>query len=248
MHLSSVINYTWNGVFESCRTPILDVVHEIVGIHPILDNEGYALTFTKQPYRIYPKVLDIFRPFRMSLLTFVKVVIVYDSPNINGLDTGVPFYYDLNSCVLEYGKYNYHSVEEMTIMAKILANHKKDKSYLAEGMPDKYVQKWIDQGVLLMRASWTSSVMSDMFDMWYDYTLEFLNCLYKFDETIIFLALGEKACAVCQDSDVAYNTIFIKDFEVNSTPFGVNPISPLSDMFDQINYALIDIGKQAINW
>lgn len=259
MQLSHLINNTWTGLFEYTedRISIMNIIYEIVGFYPQLDDYGYALTnFIKQspsrniPYdnRVYPKLYDIFRPFRYSLLRFVKVVLLYDEPHVNGLDTGIPFYYDIDACALLPQNYSYVNTQEMTVLADALSKHKSDPTLFPEGIPGKYIMKWINQGVLPLRASWTNSKYGTHCDFWFDYTIAFLNALHEFDNRILVIALGDKASYVASYSELNLNTIYIEEFEssyrINSYPNSSN----LNGMFEATNNLLIDLGRQPINW
>lgn len=133
---------------------------------------------------ILPKAGDplMFKAFRLTPLTSVKVVILGIDPYHDGSFNGVSF----------GNGTNYQPVEKIS---PSLRNIMKELDRCYEGLPHPSLYAWAEQGVLLINTAHTviRGESGAHLDMWAPFTIEILDTLYKQNTKIVWMLWGAQA-------------------------------------------------------
>ena len=186
---------------------------------------------------IYPIKDNIFKCFEFAEIQETKVVIIgqdpYHGPN---QATGLAF-----------------GVNSDTKVPPSLRNIINElASDLSINLQDTSLEKWANQGVLLMNASLSviQGKPGSQLKLWCDFTDYIIHELNKLDN-IIFVAWGAFAYNKFSLIDTNKHTLIVSSHPSplsNSKPFKQFPPFKGSKPFSKINEKLLKLGKTPIDW
>lgn len=234
------------GVFEYMSFNPIDIMDEMFVFNAI-DALGYGLI--KRPglnkLKVFPRVEDILKSFRHTPLSLLKVIIMTDCPYTSGRDTGIPFVVDEDNYPQLNDEMDYTERNHRQLLGDIVAKDLHDISKYGDGITNDVIYNWINQGVLLIRASPTTDEIAGPqghFSYWGEYSIALLNAINMFDDTIPVISIGELSNRVCASSFVSSNTLYVPDLYAET--YDTSLFTP----FTGANKFLSKSGKQTIDW
>lgn len=186
---------------------------------------------------IYPTKDNIFKCFNFTEVSEIKVVIIGQDPYHGPAQaTGLAFGVNLDTKVPPSLR---NIINELA-------------SDLGINLQDTSLEKWANQGVLLMNASLSviQGKPGSQLKLWCDFTDYIIHELNKLDN-IIFVAWGAFAYNKFSLIDTDKHTLIVSSHPSplsNSKPFKQFPPFKGSKPFSKINEKLLKLGKTPIDW
>lgn len=198
---------------------------------------GREIAQERRIYTIYPeKGSDLlFKAFRTTPLSKVKVVILGQDPYHDGSYDGFAFS-------------NRESLRISPSLVNILKEVEEDvyNGFKLNQSPE--LERWAEQGVLLINTAHTvrKGDPGSHLEYWREFTKQVLLLLQQQDRPIVWILWGKKAenaVATVKKND---NHLYL--FSPHPSPFSANSGFFGSKPFSQTNKFLIDEKLQTINW
>ena len=193
-----------------------------------------AVDAAREKTEVYPAREDVFSCFTACPLEKTKVVIIGQDP-YHGPEQahGMSF-----------------SVRPGTKIPPSLQNiYKELKSDLDINPPkDGYLEKWAEEGVLLMNTSWSveqGKPGSHANLGWMEFSENLLDFLNDFDRPLVFILWGAHAQKV---GGKITNPKHLKIQSVHPSPFSARRGFFGSKPFSRTNDFLVEHGQKPINW
>lgn len=230
----STIDRTWMSVFKESED-------EINHIEKILKSL-YLEHFDPTQWYFYPERIDLFRPFRETLATEVKVVILGLDP-YNGMynDNKKPI-----ACGLAYS-----AEDTVTSVLGVIFDELKREYDDFETPKKGNLLKWAKQGVLLMNTSFTlfpyTDERSSHVDIWRPIVFKVLETISAVHSNLVFCFFGKEAVKY---GKYISGTHLIIETSYPSTTAHNKTDTPFSGskIFRKINRHLKTNGKKPIDW
>ena len=183
---------------EECKKYFCDAFISVLKAYPDKDEQEYRIRkdssqkATLNQIRLYPKLKDIKKPYQLCALDKMKVVMILIEPYNNGEATGIP---------LQLGRLAQPEYRAKTRLTSLQQTVDCIEEYIGLNFQHPTFPFWtgidwellLKEGVLLIHFSLTSEEQANFahYKVWFNFTLEFINCLYNFNKDIIFLTIGE---------------------------------------------------------
>lgn len=193
--------------------------------------------YSKNKLQIFPSNEYIFRSLNYFEINETKVVIIGQDP-YHGLNQSTGLAFGINNNIK---------------IPPSLRNIKNElKSDINIDLEDQTLEKWANQGVLLLNASLTvvQGKPGSNMNLWNIYTNNLITELNKLDN-LIFVAWGAFAHNKLKDIDKSRHKILVSSHPSPLScmkKYGDYPCFNGSKPFSKINCMLKELNKEEINW
>lgn len=257
-YLQRRVNSSWHNLLDSWVADYREVLDQLYNIYPQDNMDGYIFRIHvsddhKTHRRCFPRIEDLLSPLRKIELTRVKAVIIWGEPMPNGASTPLPFYYDAQyyqpnkSGIVQYFSKAIGFIEYWLMAVRNSAVSATPKDAITIESFDPH--DWLDQGVLLLHASWTTeeNTTSSHSKMWENCVSSLLQGIQNYNPSTIFVAMGSQAQAVISKLDDGGSVILTEDPEAMMEKTDVE-FHKTTNPFVIINRLLTSLGKSEIRW
>jgi len=184
-----------NIMSNKCIELFCNAFISILKTYPDKDEQEYRIrkdSAKKDPLnqsRLYPKLKDLKKPYYSCPLDKLKAIILLVEPYNNGFATGFPL-------EIKYKEYPQKTrltslQQELECLEEYIGLNFKDPDFpFDNGLDFEYISL---QGILVIHTSLTSEEAKNFahYKIWFDFTLEFLYCLFKHNNDVVLLTIGE---------------------------------------------------------
>lgn len=222
---NKVANTSWSTVFHSYMhsQDFRDLLNNLVNIR----NTGKRIT---------PPLKYILRPFQECGFEDVKVVFIGQDPypQFNVAD-GLAFSCGITNRPEKSLQYIMKAIQDTVDPQDLDVNQTPD------------LTRWANQGVLLLNTAFTTNVgeIGKHYEVWTDFMSLILDYLYD-REDIIYVMLGKKAQA--WEQWLPENCLQLKVSHPASAAYQKQSKWNCSDVFNEVNKALVKLNKEPIKW